>query len=47
MLIGCQPWNETVYQGYDKTFIFTALNDVGNQFITAIRYIGDLWFMAN
>jgi hypothetical protein len=38
---------QTVYHGYDKTFIFYCSNYVGNQFITARRHLRVLWYMAN
>jgi hypothetical protein len=33
---------QTIYHGYDKTFIIYCSNYVGNQFIIEIRHLGDL-----
>ena len=38
---------QTVYHGYDKTIYFPCSNYVGNQFITAIRNLWGLWYIAN
>ena len=34
---------QTVYHGYDETFIFTA----GITLVIAIRHLGGWWYMAN